>query len=157
MGPALILIERGSTFLPEYHDLEDPESKEPSPKTGSKKKLIFLCVYAFVTMIALLRDDPLYGFRLKLCWMFAQLVLYWGLSNRVSQNPGTKSDTVAEAVQTGIELASFMVIITVPLTLLWWHGVPSAAQVGFMGIVKACRWVAVLILVSVLQSANGTS
>jgi hypothetical protein len=143
----LIIIERGSTFLPEYHDVEDLESKEPRPKSGSKKKLMFLCAYAAIIMIALLQGDPLFGFHLKLCWIYAQLVLYWALSNRVSQPTGIKLDTIAEAIQTGVELASVMVVITLPLVILWWNGVSSIPQVGLVGILKACRWISVLVLV----------
>lgn len=146
LGPALVVIERATAVsLPGY---EVTDTKEQSPITGNKRELGFLGAYALIITVALFRGDPLDGFNLKLCWLFAQIVLYWGLSSRVSHTNSIKSENVDEVLHTALELASCMTVITSPLVLLWWQDVPSVPLVGVIGILKAIRWLAVLYLVS---------
>ncbi len=142
LAPGLIIIGRGSESLPEY---ESPEGNNTNSK--NKRKNIILCLYAATTTITLFWDHPFRALPLKLCWIFAQAVLYWGLLNRVSQLNGIQFDDRVEVWHTAIELAGRMALITVPLTILWWHHVPSIPQVGIFAILKACRWIAILVLV----------
>jgi hypothetical protein len=79
--------------------------------------------------------------------LFAQVILYWGLHNKVFQLNGMKFDDMVEVWHTGTELAECMVVITVPFTIIWWHHNPSIAQAGIGSVLKACRWVALLVLV----------
>jgi hypothetical protein len=139
---ALTILEKRSASLPEY---EHPEGKEASSKVD--RRTIFLCLYAVITTITLFRDDSLRGFTLKLCWLFAQIVFYWALSHRVSQLNGIKFDDMVEVWHTATELADWMALITIPLTILWWHHGSSFPHIGLFGFLKACRWIAVLVLV----------
>ena len=138
------MIERASASFPGY---EHPGNEKPSPKSGSKKKIIVLCLYSVITMTGLSRANTLDGLRLRLCWLFAQLVLYWGLFQRVSQSDGLKSGAVAETFKTATELSSFLVLIMIPLASLWWHQIASVSVLGMISALKASRWISVLILV----------
>jgi hypothetical protein len=151
LAPALIIIER-KALLPEHEDLE---GKGLAQSRGSKGKAIFVCLYAAITMIALFGDSPLDSLRLKLCWLFAQIILYWGMSHKIAQSDRLPSQISTDVLHTATALATVMVVITTPLVVLWWHHMPSAPQVGMIGILKACRWMAVLVLVSNNFAAQG--
>ncbi|KAE9368246.1 glycosyltransferase family 90 protein [Stipitochalara longipes BDJ] len=51
-----------------------------------------------------------------------------------------------EVWHTATELAQWMTLMTIPLTILWWNNVPSIAHVGITVLLKASRWIAILVL-----------
>lgn len=109
---------------------------------------IFVCLYGATTVTILSLNHPFDGFHLKLCWLFSQIVLYVGLSRRISEWNKVSSIYIEEVVQSATELASHMLIITGPIAVIWWEGIPSVPEAGVVAILKACRWIAVLTLVS---------
>lgn len=99
-------------------------------------------------MIVLLRGEPLDALPLKVCWLFSQAVLYWGIFNRVPLSNALPGNNIVEALRTATELAHLMVLIMVPLTVIWWHGAPTSPQIYMVSVLKAFRWMAVLVLVN---------
>ena len=137
-----MLIERRNVSLPEY---EKPEGRNTTSRFHWKNILLFL--YATITTLALFHEDPLQGLHLKLCWIFAQIVLYWGLSNRISQLNGIKFDDMVDVWNTATELAQWMALMTIPLAILWSNNAPSIPEISMIALLKASRWIAILILV----------
>ena len=139
--PALIIIERARALLPEQEHSE-------RFRIARGRNLIFVCLYGATTVAILSLNHPFNGFHLKVCWLFSQIVLYVGLSHRISEWNNVSSNNIEEVVQSAIELASHMLIITGPIAVIWWEGIPSVSGAGIVAILKACRWIAVLTLVS---------
>lgn len=132
-------------LLPEY---EVTESKIQVISATWRKLPVFLSLQTVITLFALFGDNTLQDFHLKLCWLFAQVVLYWGLSNRISRSTTIRSDGSKEVVHTATEVATGIVFITLPLLVLLWPYFESYRHVAQVVILKACRWSAVLVLVS---------
>ncbi len=141
---ALIMIERRGGLLPEY---EQPEGENTNWNWYINRNNIILGVYVAITTITLFRDDPFPDFQLKLCWIFAQVVLYWGLLRRGSKLNGIKFDDMVEVWHTATELAGWVALVTTSLAILGSHHISSIPQIGIFGVLKAGRWIAVLVLV----------
>lgn len=145
LSPFLVILGKdGGLLLPQHGK---SVIKHQIASTG-RNSIIFLCVFAAVTTTALSQADISYRGSLQLCWLFAQIVLYWGLFDTIPESNSSTQDDFAEAFQTLTELAHLMVMVAAPLTLLWWNDVPVTPQIGLIGSLKAIRWITIFILVS---------
>lgn len=139
-------MEKSGSTLPEQ---EDFETKDVAINSVWRKKTVYVCVYAAITTILMIQGDPLYGLHLKLCWLFAQVVIYWGLFHRQTVSREiNRTAILAESIQTTTDLAHYMVFLTAPLVLLWWQSIQISSVVTLVSVLKAVRWVAILHLVS---------
>lgn len=142
----MIILEIKGVLLPEFEEAGSKEAVEA--KGGGRRHKIFLALYTTISIAALQRNSPLHGVRLQLCWLFSQIIIYFGLFRRVSRSNRIQASRFEEALHTATELATLMVVTTGVLVTLWWKGMPSLLEIGLVGALKACRWMSLLILVN---------
>lgn len=140
--PIAIAIEEGRRYLPVYNVAEG----EKQALSKIKFSTLSVYLYAFITTVILLQHDSVHSFRLNVCWLLAQFLLYRTWSQRVSPGTEDKTDNFT-ILHTATELATFVTCVTVPLAVLWWQNVPSIPHVAVVSILKAARWMAVIVLV----------
>lgn len=92
-------------------------------------------------------NQPFDGLHLKLAWLFAQVVLYYGLSHRMAKGTSTRLNDIEDVLHTGLEMAPRVIIVLGPMAIIMWNGMPGLNELGIASVLKACRWIAIITLV----------
>jgi hypothetical protein len=103
-----------------------------------------------VTLLGLWQGDLKQALIVQVVWLLAQSVLYYGLFGRVHTPKDTDPSNFLEALQTVTELSHLMAAVTLPLAVVSWYWFEPDPMSGILGLVKAARWVAIVVLVSSL-------
>ena len=140
------VIQNSANLLPQHEDFKEKEPPSPT-RAVAHIKTPHLYVYTLLTIVSLLQAHPFEGAHLEICWLLAQATLYYGLFNRISRTSSVRTDNLAETITTLGELSYFMVPISVSFVFLKWDDLSFAPEVALVAVLKACRMLAIFVLV----------
>jgi len=116
-------------------------------KCRSLRKSFVVCMYSIALTVILSWNNSHVELRLQICWLFAQSVICYGMSQHLPQVTYTQTNNSIQTLHTVVRLSYTVLLAVVPIVVLFWDAPVSVARLGIVSILKACRWVAVIFLV----------